>query len=154
MIESGFESLNVRGAGMTILKTTFYCVLLLCFDIHASNADSGQVLRFEASPFRDAELNCDFDDNITPRPGDFVLNDYAIMSSDYGNRYGIVSIKNTSSGQRILNETYIVAIFGDCVRRLPALFSKTFSGNEQITITIPFGFNRFPILKLYMGERK
>lgn len=139
------------GKPMKIAILLLLQIMLITETVQA--ADSA-VLRFETSPFRNSELVCDFDDNVTPEKNDFNLIEYALMSSDFGDRFAILTIQNTSSGQRILNEKHVVAVFGNCERRYPLSFTKKFAGSEKVTITIPFGFWRFPILKVQMEKDK
>ena len=133
-----------------IIYTMMLGFLLGSLAVNAEDLYSDTSLKFENLPFKNAEINCDNDDRLDPKSNDFELHDYAVMSSELGERFALLMIKNTSSGQRILNQEHIVAIFGNCERKLPNTFEQKFSSGESLTVTVNFGLNRFPIVKLLM----
>ncbi|NVJ59586.1 MAG: hypothetical protein HWE27_04305 [Gammaproteobacteria bacterium] len=112
------------------------------------SADNNQALKFEDLPYKNAKVYCENDDNIYPDENDFEFIDYSAMSSEDGERYILATIKNTSSGFRILKQGDILAILGDCARINPKSFERKFKGGEVFTMRLFFGVNKFPILKV------
>jgi hypothetical protein len=62
----------------------------------------------------------------------------------------ILSIKNLSTSQRLLDSEHIVAQFADGERRNPENIKRRFFGSEEVTMTINFGVSKFPILRVDM----
>ena len=112
---------------------------------------SEDVLQIENAPFKDKPVFCE-DEILDIERNDFKLIDYQLMSSESGERYALVSIKNTSSGQRILRKENIVAIFANCTSLYPQEIEETLAGNETLTKKIYFGKNKFPIIKVITGN--
>lgn len=107
-----------------------------------------KALTFEPTPYQNSELHCENDRDIQPETNDFELVHSSIMSSEEGERYAFITLKNTSSGQRLFNQNHLMAILGDCSRKTPFAAEKKFSGGETLSLQVKFGFSRFPILKL------
>ena len=83
-----------------------------------------------------------------PDENDFEFIDYSAMSSEEGERYILATIKNTSTGFRILKQDDIIAILGDCSRITPVPFERKFKGSEILTLRLYFGLKKYPILKV------
>ena len=84
-----------------------------------------------------------------PRRSDFKVVNYVLMSSEKGARWAVVTLKNGSTGSRIFKEDQMLALFADGERRLPMAHSRTFKGQETISLTLSFGRRAFPILTIY-----
>lgn len=124
----------------------------LCLTIFAAPSFAAdrtdKTLTFEPTPFKNSELFCENDNDIFPAKNEFELINYSIMSSEEGERFGFITLRNTSSGQRIFTQDQLLAILGDCSRKPPQPIEKKFAGNETISLQVNFGLSRFPILKL------
>ncbi|MDG1945174.1 MAG: hypothetical protein P8J17_13040 [Halioglobus sp.] len=127
--------------------------LISSFIAYQANAvdASKEVLQIENAAFKDKPVFCE-EDILDIKRNDFKLIDYELMSSESGERYALVSIKNTSSGRRILREENLVAIFSNCTSLYPQKIEQTLAGNETLTKKIYFGKNKFPIIKIITGN--
>ena len=127
--------------------------LISSFIAYQANAvdASKEVLQIENAAFKDKPVFCE-EDILDIKRNDFKLIDYELMSSESGERYALVSIKNTSSGRRILREENLVAIFSNCTSLYPQKIEQTLAGNETLTKKIYFGKNKFPIIKRITGN--
>ena len=127
--------------------------LISSFIAYQANAvdASKEVLQIENAAFKDKPVFCE-EDILDIKRNDFKLIDYELMSSESGERYALVSIKNTSSGRRILREKNLVAIFSNCTSLYPQKIEQTLAGNETLTKKIYFGKNKFPIIKIITGN--
>lgn len=134
--------------------TKLLCSILLTLattQLQASN-DVDSVLHFTPTPFKGVELNCERDKHITPKRGDLILENYALMAANNGERVALVTLRNGASGQRIFNQEHIVAVLGDCSRMLPIAFEVRLSGREQRSIQIHFGQQQQPVLQLLSAQ--
>ena len=111
-------------------------------------AEPEHTLRLEHAPFKNTSLHCENKARIKPAKNDFELVDYSFMSSEAGERFALVTLKNPSAGVRILNHEHIVVTFGDCSFTHPQPLEEKFSGGEVRSLTMNLGFKRFPALQL------
>lgn len=123
---------------------------LLLSGLQVSAAEPSHTLQFEMTPYKNSEVFCENDERIHPAANDFELVDYHLMSSELGERLVLATIKNTSSGLRILKKEYAVAILGDCSRIFPAELERKFQGKETLTVQLDFGVLKYPVLKVLM----
>lgn len=127
-----------------------YCLLITAIIsglLQAGENDSSTIIHVGDASFKDKPVFCE-EDIVEPDRNDFQVLDYNVMSSEDGHRYSLVTIKNTSSGQRILTEDNLVAIYANCFSQKPLPFRQKFSGREVITKSIDFGSHPFPIIKI------
>ena len=120
------------------MKNAFIAALLAIVS-SAAIADVDSVLHFTPAPFKDTELNCERDKHITPKHSALILENYALMAANNGERVALVTLRNGASGQRIYNQEHIVAVLGDCSRVLPNAFELRLDALEQRSIQIYFG---------------
>ena len=108
--------------------------LIFFFIAYQANAvdASKEVLQMENAAFKDKPVFCE-EDILNIKRNDFKLIDYELMSSESGERYALVSIKNMSSGRRILKKENLVAIFSNCSSLHPEKIEQTLAGNETLT---------------------
>lgn len=92
------------------------------------------------------------DDGIKPKAGTFALRHYVLMSNEAGERWAVLTLENTSSGSRTLEQAHIMALFADGKRLFPRAYSENFKGSELKSITINFGPHKFPILSLHVDK--
>jgi hypothetical protein len=135
---------------MNKLLTAILFSGLLISPLAARDVDS--VLHFTPTPFKGVELNCERDKHITPKQGDLILENYALMAANNGERVALVTLRNGASGQRIFNQEHIVAVLGDCSRMLPIAFEVRLGGREQRSIQIHFGQQQQPVLQLLSAQ--
>lgn len=88
------------------------------------------------------------EDVLDPKLSEFIILTSLMMSSSSGERWATVTIKNTNSHRRILDEDHIVAVFANGDRRNPVRLKHSFKGHEEISLTLSFGMHKFPILRL------
>jgi hypothetical protein len=121
---------------------------LLSTSAQAYEPDRDQILRFEPSPFQNIELNCQRDKDVVPRRSDLLLDHYALLAADNGERVATVTVTNSAGGQRMFNQEHIVAIMADCSRIYPLSFELTLGAGQQETFQIYFGRRAQPVLQL------
>ena len=121
---------------------------LLSTGAQAYEPDREQVLRFEPSPFQNVELNCQRDKDVVPRRSDLLLDHYALLASDNGERMATITVTNGAGGQRMFNQEHLVAIMADCSRIYPLSFELTLGAGQQETFQIYFGRRAQPVLQI------
>ncbi|OGO81881.1 MAG: hypothetical protein A2203_06245, partial [Chromatiales bacterium RIFOXYA1_FULL_46_5] len=99
-------------------------------------------------PFQNAEINCQRNKNIVPRRSDLLLDNYALLAADNGERVAIITVTNGAGGQRMFNQEHIVAIMADCSRIFPLSFELSLAAGQQETLQIYFGRRVQPVLQL------
>lgn len=62
--------------------------------------------------------------------------------------WAVLTLTNTSSGNRTLEQNNIIATFADGDKKSPLEFSLNFTGKETQSITVSFGESKFPILSI------
>lgn len=110
------------------------------------------VLMVDQSIDGQVELAFPNERNIQPRPGNFQVVNYVPMSSEDGERWAIVTLKNVSSGSRIFESHYLIGLFADGDRREPLAHKQTLEGGEVVSVTLAFGRSKFPLLSVMARE--
>ncbi len=132
------------------MKSNIFFVTLLglvgVLNAH-DDSSSSDALFIQKASHKDVPVFCD-EEFRKPSRNDFEIIDYDVMNSEIGQRFVLVSIRNNSTGQRILSNKDLLGIFANCKARFPETFKKKLSGGETVTQTLSFGVNRFPIIKL------
>lgn len=126
----------------------WWLLALLSTGAQAYEPDREQVLRFEPSPFQNVELNCQRDKDVVPRRSDLLLDHYALLASDNGERMATITVTNGAGGQRMFNQEHLVAIMADCSRIYPLSFELTLGAGQQETFQIYFGRRAQPVLQI------
>ena len=127
--------------------------LLLCLPMVGKADDNlrNNIIRFEDSELRDSQLYCDDNKfNLEPKRNQFDLVDYSVMGTENGERFALITIENTSQGQRIFSNEHVVAVLGNCKRIAPLDFRYKMDSGEVISREIYFGYQRYPIVQLLM----
>ena len=70
------------------------------------------------------------------------------MSNKIGERWVLITVKNSSSGRRLLKSEYIVATFGNAEQANPIDVNESVGSGEVFSKTILFGVNKFPVVIL------
>lgn len=128
------------------MKHVWPFIFLMFTAAHASAQND--VLMIDQSIGTDVQLAFPNDRNIQPRSSPFQVVSYVPMSSELGERWAIVTLKNTSSGSRIFESQYLLGLFADGDRREPQTFKQTFEGHEVVSLTLSFGRHKFPLLNV------
>jgi len=115
----------------------------VCF---SAGSDALSVDRFIS---QDVDTFFPNDDEVFPQESDFEIINYLLMSSESGERQALVTLKNTSVGNRIFKNSQILALFADGRRRMPLTNTHDFEGREIVSLILSFGVSRFPILEIY-----
>ncbi|WP_323774035.1 hypothetical protein [Alcanivorax sp.] len=127
------------------------CAMALGFTapLHAENS---AVLRFDTPLAITDNADFDRDNPLEPDSSSFVLLDASSLSSDSGERWALVSLRNDAGGQRILRDDYLVAEFANGDRRHPSNLEGSFAAGEQQRKMAFFGYHRFPILRVFTQQ--
>lgn len=119
---------------------------------------SGQVSAFSNALSVDRALTKNLllsfpnEQKITPKDSDFNVVNYVLMSNDEGQRWAVVTLKNTASGSRSFEQNQLLALFANGTRRAPLEYKLNFEGDETQSITLSFGDDKFPILSIYSSQ--
>ncbi len=89
---------------------------------------------------------------LQPDPNDFEVIEISYLSNERGERWALMTFKNSSSGQRLLNSDNIVAIFADGSRKEAQNVEEKLQGGELLTRTVFFGQHTFPIVSVIVSS--
>ncbi len=131
----------------------FIVAVLIIFS-SVIQANESEVLSVDRSVSRNIKLSFPNDRNITPKLSDFEINNYVLMSNEEGERWAVITITNLSSGNRMLEEQHLLALFANGDRRSPLEYKLRFAGNETQSFTVSFGESKFPILLIYSSNER
>jgi len=126
-------------------KAIFILLILISISTYANEET---VLTVDRVITHNLELAFDNEKNIQPKASEFELLNYIVMSNELGERWAVVTIKNNASGNRILVNQHIMALFANGERAYPSSLKTTFEENETKSLTVLFGENKFPILSI------
>ena len=99
--------------------------------------------KFDKLPFDIDESN-----RLKPKRNDFELIHFAPMSNKIGERWVLLTVKNTASGRRFLKSEYIVATFANAKQANPIHINESVDPGKIFSKTIFFGVNKFPVIML------
>ena len=119
-------------------------------NVNKDNVNKGNLLLFDENTPRQDTFSFDIDESerLKPRANDFELIHYAPMSNKNGERYVLITVKNTSVGRRFLKSEHIVATFVNEEQINPIDLNESVDGGKVFSKTIFFGVNKFPIVML------
>ena len=129
-----------------------FIYLVLMFLPWAAQAEDVGVLTVDRVVSKNIHLSFPNDNNIKPKTGDFKIVNYVLMSNEAGERWGVITLTNLSSGQRNLEHGHLMALFADGNRESPLEYKLNFKGKETQSITVSFGEHKFPILSVYTSN--
>ncbi len=135
---------------IVIKKSVFTILFLYTFSIQANE---NEILNVDRSVTGNIQLSFSNDNNIKPKESDFEVLNYVLMSNKIGERYAVITLRNTSSGNRVLENKHLMALFADGNRKIPTELKLNFEGNETQSITASFGGSKFPILTVYSSNK-
>jgi hypothetical protein len=114
----------------------------------SANVSGIEVLTVDRVIPNNLELAFPNDRGIKPKSSDFELVNYVVMSNEVGERWAVITVNNSSTGERVLVNEHLMALFANGSRRSPLEFRLSFEGQETQSITVSFGKNKFPILSI------
>ena len=85
---------------------------------------------------------------LLPAKSDFKLTAASYMSNELGERWALITVKNLSTGQRILKNQHMVATFADGTQAYAKNLEISINGGEQLSRAVQFGVNKFPIVNI------
>ena len=114
------------------------------------NVNKDNILLFDENTPRQDTFSFDIDESerLKPRANDFELIHYAPMSNKNGERWVLITVKNTTTGRRFLKSEHIVATFVNEEQINPRDLNESVDGGDVSPKTIFFGVTKFPIIML------
>ena len=114
------------------------------------NVNKDNILLFDENTPRQDTFSFDIEESerLKPRANDFELIHYAPMSNKKGERWVLITVKNTSTGRRFLKSEHIVATFVNEEQINPRDLNESVDGGDVSSKTIFFGVTKFPIIML------
>ncbi len=94
----------------------------------------------------DWHFSIDGIERLRPQKNDFQLLHFIPMSNDLGERWALVTVKNTSKGHRFLKNEHLVATFANGSQTIAVLKSERIPGEGMVSRSVFFGTNKFPIV--------
>ena len=139
--------------GLIIFIFTFIFPLISFADeniVNKDNVNKGNLLLFDENTPRQDTFSFDIDESerLKPRANDFELIHYAPMSNRNGERWVLITVKNTSAGRRFLKSEHIVATLVNEEQINPRDLNESVDGGKVFSKTIFFGVKKFPIVIL------
>lgn len=127
-------------------------ILLLSFPNLAAEdgAADDMVLTFDERPPLPQSFHFEDDGRIMPKDGDFELISFATMSNRKGHRWALITVQNSTTGNRILTHRHLVATFADGERRFAKFIEVSLTGGAVFTEAVEFGRSKFPIVSVEM----
>ncbi|MET0067705.1 MAG: hypothetical protein ABW076_15280 [Candidatus Thiodiazotropha sp.] len=120
--------------------------------LQAGGIPEQAVFTFDPPIADSVALNFSDSDDLLPKRGDFRIESCLLMSNPSGERWAVLTLVNQSTSQRLLDEEHIVALFADGTRRHPLNAGHTFRGGERNTLTLNFGDNPFPVVRVEVRQ--
>lgn len=111
-------------------------------------------LRFDQSQGLQGGLHFDKDDELEPDKNDFQLVSSAYMSNDLGERWAMLTIENSSSGQRLLKAKNLVARFANGDQAYAINLDEVLKGKQRLTVAVFFGQHQFPIVDIELDRNQ
>ena len=134
---------------MNTKLTIIWALLLSSVCAIAEEREPSEILTVDRSVNQPMPMEFPNDTKVYPMESDFKILNYVLMTSESGERWASVTIKNTSTGNRTLEVNHLHALFANGVRKGPEELKRLFNGSETVTLTLPFGKSKFPILSVY-----
>lgn len=117
-----------------------------------TQAEAIEVLTVDRLVSKSIQLSFPNDNKIKPKKSDFEIINYVLMSNELGERWGVITLTNLSSGNRVFGHDHLIGLFADGSRISPLEYKLNFKGQETQTITVSFGVHKFPILSIYSSN--
>jgi hypothetical protein len=113
-------------------------------------ASKNTLLLFDDNTPHVGEFYFDIDEHerLKPRENDFELVQFAPMSNTRGERWVLITVRNTAAGRRFLKREFLVATFANGDQSYPINLNESVDAGDSFTNTISFSVNKFPIVML------
>jgi len=111
------------------------------------NRSDGDALFFDEQQRLD-HIEFDQVDPLEPLANDFKIEGYSYLSSEGGERWALITLVNTSTGQRLLKNENLVVTFADGTQVYAKNIEGRFDGGERVSKSVFFGYSRFPIVSI------
>lgn len=134
------------------MKALNYGLAVLTAALGALAHASDEVLMIDRSVDRSVKLAFPNDANVRARRSEFELINYVLMSSESGERWAIVTLRNMSTGNRFFESEQLLALGADGSRYFPEPQKVSFAGGEVQSVTVQFGKRKFPVLDLQTAK--
>ena len=113
------------------------------------DVDEDRLLLFDDTPrFQNLSFDIDESDRLKPKANDFELLHFAPMSNKIGERWILITVKNTSIGRRLFKSEHIVGTFANGEQTNPKGLNESVNAGQIFSKAIFFGINKFPIVIL------
>jgi hypothetical protein len=139
---------TVLGTLIRMMGTLCILIALLWTNSIAADERHGIMLHFDAPSPPPSELNFEDARRLAPEEGDFAIIGYVPMSNEVGERWALVTIKNTAEGARLLKNEHVVATFADGVDTYARNLDQRLEGGAVFSQAVYFGASKFPIVRL------
>lgn len=137
---------------LSLVPTAIWAETLQKMEKRKARLAEERLLFFDPNTPQNVDFFFDIEESerIRPKKSDFQLVYFAPMSNEIGERWALITVKNTASGHRFLRSEHIVATFADGHQANPKNLSQGVEPGQVLTETIFFGNNRFPIVVVDM----
>lgn len=126
-------------------KLLLFTAMCTIFNVEASDSESLSIDRVISSAQVFAFPN---DKNIKPVLSAFEVINYVPLSNELGERWAVITLSNTATGNRVLEHRHLQALLANGRRVKPQAFKINFEAKETQSVTVSFGKNKFPILSI------
>ncbi len=137
------------------MKTSILTIILLTYSTLslADGYDAGDKTLFFDQP-SSAIQHQEFNDinPLEPDKNDFQIVEISHLSNNLGERWTLITFKNSASGQRIIKNEHVIATFANGSRRAAKNLKATLAGGALLTQTVFFGTHKFPIIKVTVNR--
>ena len=144
--------LTLAGALIAIVMISFIFAIPVessVAEIYKKRSHKDQsALRFDDVLVRITEYHFKEEDKIEPAPSAFAIVNYAPMSNELGDRWALVTVRNTSSGGRFLRNKFMVARFANGTRAEARNLDDRVDGGGIYSKAVFFGYSAFPIINI------
>ena len=145
--------MTIRKRGLIVFASAFafYAIAFADKDVKTDeDVNEEKSLLFDEHTPRFDAFSFDIDESkrLKPKANDFKLLQFAPMSNKIGERWVLITVRNTSTGRRFLRSEYVVATFADGKQSHPIDLEESVDAEETFTKTIFFGVSKFPIVLL------
>jgi hypothetical protein len=149
-------TLNIYNINLVKNFLICFVITLVSYEVNADDSSDGsQGMDDEYLLFDDNTPKFDWysfkakeTERLKPKANEFRMINYSPMSNKIGERWVLVTLRNTSTEQRFLKSEYLVATFANGEQTNPGFVDHKVDGGGVITRTIYFGINKFPIVLL------
>lgn len=119
----------------------------------APSVQPGQVLQFDRVQITGKEFHFTRDPQLVPEKGPFALVESFAMSNDLGERWALVTVRNTLNSDRFLKDEHLVATFADGSQAYARNLNERLGGREVFSGSVFFGHSPFPIVQVEARTR-